>query len=114
DGMVGDTSKKYEVRLKIAMNALNREKDLTEEEAAANIATANLYDSQLTQQIEDSYVNKMLVIENGLELESQLRAGGFIKEANDQKAHNDAMLAAADRFREDEIEKTNQRVNDYL
>lgn len=114
DGMIGDTAKKYEVRLKIAMNALNRERDLTEEEAAANIATANLYDTQLTKQIEDSYLNKLMVIEDGNELERQLRAAGHTKEADAQKAHNDSMLIEADRFREKEIEKTNQTVNEYL
>lgn len=108
DNMNDEVVQKYGVRLNIAMEKLNAETKLNENAAKEYMATANLYDSELTANAKKNYESKLLVVQNGIATENALRSSGNYEEAKKQKAHNDAMKIEADRAYKDELDSINE------
>lgn len=105
---------KYTNRLDIAREKLSEELDLTEEGAAQHIATANKYDKELTEITEQTYEDKLLIVQEGVRVEQDLRSKGRTAEAEAQRKHNDDLRVEAKAAREKELEEANKATLDYL
>ena len=105
---------KYVDRLDIAKEKLSEELALTEEGVARHIATANLFDKELTDITEQTYEDKLLIIKNGERIEADLRKKGRTAEADTQKKHNEELREEAKAARDKELEEVNKYTVDYL
>ena len=99
---------KYGVRLNVAIEKLNKEGKLNSDSAKEYLATAALYDKELTDYAEKTYEDKLVIIQNGIETEKNLRLLGNYEGAKQQKAHNDAMRIEAEKAYNAELEEINK------
>ena len=75
DGLNDETVNKYNMRFDIAYDALHRETSVNKEQAAMNLKTVQDYDkAQLTADTE----KKLLVVQNGIQLEKELMEAGRV------------------------------------
>ena len=114
DGLNDETVNKYNMRFDIAYDALHRETSVNKEQAAMNLKTVQDYDKARTELTADTYEKKLLVVQNGIQLEKELMEAGRVTEADIQKKYNEEYLKEAERQRNREIIDANETALSYI